>query len=73
MKKIVGVCLLGIGALALASCDITSSEKGKSFVSLDINPSVEIIVEDGKVVEVYGNNDDARKLIYDEELTGKDL
>lgn len=73
MKKIFSLCLFGMGLIALASCNNSEVEEGKSFVSLDINPSVELIVEDGKVVNVYATNDDARVLIYDEELVGKDF
>ena len=71
MKKLLGVTIMGASLVALASCNTQNAEKEKSFVSLDINPSVELVVEDGRVTNVYATNDDAKVLIYDEELVGK--
>ena len=72
MKKLLSIGLTLASLACLASCDITKNASDKSFVSLDINPSVELVVEDGKVTNVYATNDDAKVLIYDEELVGKD-
>ena len=71
MKKLLGITIMGASLVALASCNTQNAEKEKSFVSLDINPSVELVVEDGRVTNVYATNDDAKVLIYDEELVGK--
>lgn len=65
---------------AFASClDSNENENGEpkpaaSFVQIDINPSIELTVsEDGKVVSVYGANDDGKILLYEEDanLIGK--
>lgn len=72
MKKLLSIGLTLASLACLASCDkANSAADEKSFVSLDINPSVELVVEDGKVTNVYATNDDAKVLIYDEELVGK--
>lgn len=47
-----------------------------AFVTLDINPSVEFTVDEaGVVVSVYGANDDAKILLYEQsaEIVGKDV
>lgn len=56
--------LVGSVFLSACSCD-KDGEQG--YVSLDINPAVELVVdEDGKVLKVYGANEDAQVLLYGE-------
>ncbi len=70
MKKIISLILaltLVLGtALVLASCG-EDSDADAAFVSLDINPSIELTVEDGKVVGAYGANEDGMVLLYSED------
>jgi len=60
-------------ALPLASCGENGengsqkADKGEAYVSLDINPAIEITIENGKVTAVYAANEDARVLLYGEE------
>ena len=45
-----------------------------AVINLDLNPSVSLAVDDkGKVTAVYGNNDEGKMIIADEELVGKDV
>ena len=73
ITKIIALFLALSTCFLLASC-IDSEENGEqkpavSFVQIDINPSIELTVsEDGKVVSVYGANDDGKILLYEEEL-----
>lgn len=42
-----------------------------SYVSLDINPSIELTVDsENKVLSVYGGNEDGQVLLYEETLRG---
>lgn len=75
MKKFFSIlCLAFLCLLGLCSCG-GDKEEGQSYVSLDINPSIELMLsEDNKVLEVYAANDDAKVLLYGEEsLTGMDI
>lgn len=82
MKKITSLLLvlamMLTCAFALASCGTTPQDpnaKAESLVTLDINPSVELTVdENGYVLSVYGANEDAKVLLYGEtEIVGKSL
>lgn len=80
MKKITSLilCLLlaFTAIFVLASCEIEPDEKGSpSYVSVDINPSIELTVdENNKVVSVYAANEDANVLLYGEEgIVGADI
>lgn len=72
------VCLI-VSACALFACnndtDDTPAEPTlDTFVSIDINPSVEMTVDsDNKVVSAYGANDDGKILIYGQTLVGMDV
>lgn len=74
------VCLL-ISVCALFACNgdeetpSTPTPTLDTFVSLDINPSIEMTVDsDNKVVSVYGANDDGKVLLYEETgIVGEDL
>ena len=76
MKKILGMFLAVFAVFGLVSC-LEKEEKmeGESYVSLDINPSIELIVSsDDEVLEVYAANDDAKAMLYGEvEIKGMDF
>ena len=57
-----------VGSVFLSACSKGKDEDGEQgYVSLDINPSVELVIdEDGKVLKVYGANEDAQVLLYEE-------
>ncbi len=66
-------CLLLVG---FAGCSDKNERKSDSFVRLDINPSIELVVDaDNKIVSVYGANTDGTVLLYGEtdKLIGKDF
>ncbi len=74
-RKIISLILalamvLGVTAV-LASCGDSKkpdpNAKAGSFVTLDINPSIELTVdEDGYVLSAYGANEDGQVLLYGE-------
>lgn len=56
----------------LVGCNKNKKEENLSRVTVDINPSVELIVdEDGKVVSVTALNDDGNIIIVGEAIVGK--
>ena len=55
-----------VGSVFLSACSCDKGDE-QGYVSLDINPSVELVVdENGKVLKVYGANEDAQVLLYGE-------
>ena len=73
MKKIIGLAATGILVLALASCGGEKKDE-KAFVSLDINPDIELIVDsDRKVIDFYAANNDAKVMLHGEDLKGMTL
>lgn len=75
MKKILGMFLLVFAVFGLVSClDKDEKTGGESYVSLDINPSIELIVSsNNEVLEIYATNDDAKAMLYEEEIKGMDF
>lgn len=67
MKKLLTGVLLGFTAFGLAGCTSESSDVYKNaYITLDVNPSIEIITNDkGDVVAVNGLNADAKVLLVD--------
>ncbi len=71
-KKILSLILaaalmLGVASV-LASCSGSPNAEAESFVAIDINPSVELTVDDnGYVLSAYGANEDAQVLLYGED------
>ncbi len=63
---------LACSACALTACgekgdDNTGTTETQAYVSLDINPSIELIVDkDNKVISVRGENEDGQVLLYQE-------
>lgn len=78
-KKLTAVSAMlcaGVMAFSLASCNAGNNEaEAASFVSLDINPSIELTLDKhDKVLSVYGGNEDGQVLLYnEEELVGLDV
>lgn len=81
-KKLLTVgAMVCVGAMCFSftACNKTSSSESGSevtaFVSLDINPSIEITLDkNDKVISIYGANEDGQVLIYEEEgLTNVDV
>ena len=71
MKKLLSLFTFVLTLITLCSCNSQSHEE-ETFVSLDINPSIELIVNSENVVtKVYATNDDARALVYNENIEGK--
>jgi hypothetical protein len=70
-KFSLGVSLFAlVGAMLVNGCT-TNEEKGKAYVTIETNPSVELVVdEDGFVVAVNGLNEDGKLLMASEDLTG---
>ena len=75
-----GVVLILLLVLGVVFVGCTSSEQDKyslekvsnSYITLDINPSIEIITdESGLVEQVNGLNDDAIKLLVDQDFKGQ--
>lgn len=77
MKKFLAILLVLTCSLALfASCVDTGKDKDKlAYVSVDINPSIELVVDkDNTVVSVRGENEDAQVLLYNESgINGADI
>ena len=81
--KLTSLLLLISICFAFTACALTDgNDDGKggeakissTYVEIEINPSIELTVnEDGNVVSVYGANDDAKVLLYEEEdeIVGK--
>lgn len=78
-KKITAVgALLCAGAMtfSLAACNAGNKEaEAASFVTLDINPSIELTLDkNDKVLSVYGGNEDGQVLLFGEEdIVGIDV
>lgn len=69
-KRILSIALSAILTLGAAStliaCGGEKSER-QSYVSLDINPAIELIVDkNDKVISVRGENEDGQVLLYEE-------
>ena len=75
-KRFIGIfllCTLLLTAIALTSCSGAAPEEGSvTRMTVDINPSVEFMIDDqNKVVSVTALNDDGSILIVGEALVGK--
>ena len=68
MKKLMCLLTASIAALGLCSCSGGEKKEEKAFVSLDINPDVELVVDsDNRVVDFYASNDDAKIMLHGED------
>lgn len=76
MKRILVLILITIFSIFVTSgCDSSEEvEQANSYVSVEINPSVEFVVdEDGNVLAANGTNDDGKTLIINVSFEGKSL
>ena len=74
MKKILSLLFMIFVGLTLSSCLGGQKTSSTSYVSVEINPSVELVVdENGKVVTANGTNDDGKALIIDVKFEGKTI
>lgn len=76
MKKIglvIAVLLVAVLVCsAFVGCSNAKDDNGKTYVSVDINPSVNMVIdEEGKVESVEAANEDAQIMLYGEVLVGK--
>lgn len=60
---------------SLTGCDQGKAQTEQAFVSVDINPSIELVLDgNNKVVRIHAANEDAQVLLYAEEnLIGADV
>ena len=75
-KKLVATALIAVLCISLSAAVFTGCEQdnGKTYVSLDINPSVSLILDGkGAVLDVVAENEDAQVLLVDLTLEGKTL
>ena len=78
-KKIIGPVLCCVGALAVVGIatkgfGLFKEKEAKSMVTIDTNPSIELVVDEkDKVVSVRGANDDGKLVLYGEKVVGKDV
>lgn len=74
MKKIVVLIMVMFFSLFITGCNQPKDEKANSYVSVEINPSVEFVVDvNGKVVAANGTNDDGKTLIFNVSFEGLTL
>lgn len=76
MKKLGAVIAIVLTAAlictAFVGCNQDGNTDGKTYVSVDINPSVNMVIdEDGKVESVEAANEDAQVMLYGEVIVGK--
>lgn len=81
MKKIVPkIMALAVVVATLATClagcnPVTTKQdpvKNASYVNLDINPNIDLVVDtNNRVISVVANNDDAEKLLINAKVLGK--
>ncbi|MBQ7879571.1 MAG: hypothetical protein IJ317_02870, partial [Clostridia bacterium] len=76
MKKIImkgmAVCLSTVFLAGFAACGGETDEaKGVSYVGIDVNPSISLVLDEKNVVlSVTADNEDAQVLLYGEQLVG---
>src|SRR5690606_19038348 len=73
IKTVLSLVLLLGAVILLVSCNV-SDATDETYMTVDINPSMEFIVtKSEKVVYVNALNEDAEVLLTDLQLEGKDL
>ena len=70
-----GIVGASVAAIAIASFMIfPAPSKPKAMVSIDVNPSIQLIIDTNNIVtSVNGGNDEGKMIILGEEIVGKDL
>lgn len=74
MKKISAILAVVITAVLLCTAFVgcVNADEGKTYVSMDINPSVNLVIDGkGKVESVEAANEDAQIMLYGEAVVGK--
>lgn len=65
---VAAICIIGLGKKPGVE------PKARGIVSIDVNPSIELVVDDqNKVMSITGLNEDGKMIIVDEEIVGKTL
>lgn len=78
-KKALFMCLavaliLCAGTMVMVACGNRVDERDLAYVTMSINPSIELVVNGkNEVLAINGTNDDGKILLQDEDLVGKDL
>lgn len=75
LLKILGLTLALVMCFSAFGCNNTASAEASSFVSVDINPSIELTLDgNDKVLSVRGTDEDGQVLLYGEtSLVGLDV
>ena len=80
LKRILATFLVGLMACSMVACDVSGKNpndtpndtgdtvKGYSYLAIDINPSLELLVNGETVVSVKACNEDAAVLLSGENL-----
>ena len=72
--SLAAVVIVVVAGFALLNNNKAPQVKPKALVSVDVNPSIELVVdEDNKVISVTGKNDDGIMILYGEVVIGKTL
>ncbi|MBE6132141.1 MAG: hypothetical protein E7180_01935 [Erysipelotrichaceae bacterium] len=72
--SLAAVVIIGVAGFALLNNNKAPQVKPKALVSVDVNPSIELVVdENNKVISVTGKNDDGIMILYGEVVIGKTL
>ncbi len=68
------LCFVLMGTLFAGCKPKTNKDDSKTYVGIDINPSIDLVVDsNNKVVQVNADNEDAQVMLYGEVIVGKDL
>ncbi|MEG2414049.1 MAG: hypothetical protein RSB61_05290 [Clostridia bacterium] len=81
MKKFWKVGVVALAIVVMSTCFVACDKKPKketpatTFVTLDINPSIEFVLDEkGKVLTYHADNEDAAVMLYGEaDITGKTI
>lgn len=70
VKKVLAFGAASVLSFSFAACNTTASAD-YAYMAIDINPTVEFVLKDDKVVSVNAVNDDAAVLVSSEDFVGK--
>lgn len=72
LSKIVATCMaVALSASVMTGCAPQGEAKAVSYVGLDINPEITLSLDkNDKVLSVYAGNEDAKVMLYGENLEG---
>lgn len=74
--SLAGVASISIGVVAICVLTINrnTTDSTRALVTMDVNPSVEFVIDkENKVISVNGKNDEGKMIVYGEALVGKPL